>query len=138
MVKRKRGEAPTAGLPEMQRVRALLRSFVYNLYRLVNLGVRPNLGYPVRFSTEQGAIHSTSSRLPAFQPSPMRFPAAPLLLLLVVAPQAASAQPGTTLADRLDRIVEAAHVRDAFDGVVLVGRGDSVVYARAIGTADRA
>ncbi len=69
----------------------------------------------------------------------MRVPAFALLLsLLIVASQEANAQPDPTLAARLDRIIEAAHARDAFDGVVLVGRGDSVVYARAIGTADRA
>lgn len=57
------------------------------------------------------------------------------LLLLLAAPCAA--QPADSLSARLDRIVDAAHAAGAFDGVVLVGRGDSVVYERAVGTADR-
>ena len=43
VVKRKWGEALTARLPEMQRMQALVRGLVYNLYRLVVLGVRPAL-----------------------------------------------------------------------------------------------
>lgn len=41
VVKRKWGEALSARLPAMQRAQALLRGLVYNLYRLVVLGVRP-------------------------------------------------------------------------------------------------
>lgn len=43
VVKRKWGEALSARLPSMQRAQALLRGLVYNLYRLVGLGVRPTL-----------------------------------------------------------------------------------------------
>ncbi len=47
----------------------------------------------------------------------------------------ASAQP---LAERVGAVVEAAHVAGAFDGVVVVARGDSVLYAGAFGEANRA
>jgi hypothetical protein len=40
VVKRKWGEALTARLPGMQEAQALLRGLVYNVYRLVGLGVR--------------------------------------------------------------------------------------------------
>lgn len=43
VVKRKWGEALSARLPSMQQGQALLRGLVYNLYRLVGLGVRPTL-----------------------------------------------------------------------------------------------
>lgn len=43
VVKRKWGEALSARLPAMQRAQALVRGLVYNLYRLVVLGVRPTL-----------------------------------------------------------------------------------------------
>lgn len=46
VVKRKWGEALTARLPAMQRVQALLRGLVYNVYRLVVLGVRPIFATP--------------------------------------------------------------------------------------------
>ena len=46
VVKRKWGEALAARLPKMQEAQALLRGLVYNLYRLVNLGVRPTLAGP--------------------------------------------------------------------------------------------
>ena len=57
------------------------------------------------------------------------------LLLLLAAPCAA--QTADSLTARLDRIVDAAHAAGAFDGVVLVGRGDRVVYERGVGLADR-
>nr|WP_276510368.1 serine hydrolase domain-containing protein [Longimicrobium terrae] len=38
----------------------------------------------------------------------------------------------------MERIVTAHHARGAFDGVVLVGRGDRILFHRAIGQADRA
>ena len=41
VVKRKWGETLTARLPSMQEAQALVRGLVYNLYRLVVLGVRP-------------------------------------------------------------------------------------------------
>ncbi len=41
-------------------------------------------------------------------------------------------------AQRLDAAIQREHAAGRFDGVVLVGRGDSVVYQRAIGLADRA
>jgi hypothetical protein len=41
VVKRKWGEALPARLPAMQRAQALVRGLVYNVYRLVVLGVRP-------------------------------------------------------------------------------------------------
>jgi hypothetical protein len=41
VVKRKWGEALAARLPAMQEAQALVRGLVYNLYRLVVLGVRP-------------------------------------------------------------------------------------------------
>ncbi len=47
-----------------------------------------------------------------------------------------AAQP-SGLAARLDAVVDAAHAAGAFDGVVLVGRGDQVLYRRAVGLADR-
>ena len=43
VVKRKWGEALAARLPVMQERQALLRGLVYNLYRLVGLGVTPKL-----------------------------------------------------------------------------------------------
>lgn len=46
VVKRKWGERLTARLPSMQEVQALLRGLVYNVYRLVVLGVRPTLAAP--------------------------------------------------------------------------------------------
>lgn len=46
VVKRKWGERLTARLPAMQEAQALLRGLVYNLYRLVVLGVRPTLAGP--------------------------------------------------------------------------------------------
>lgn len=46
VVKRKWGEALTARLPAMQRAQALIRGLVYNVYRLVLLGVRPTLASP--------------------------------------------------------------------------------------------
>lgn len=46
VVKRKWGEALSARLPAMQESQALLRGLVYNLYRLVTLGVRPTLPTP--------------------------------------------------------------------------------------------
>ena len=46
VVKRKWGERLTARLPAMQETQALLRGLVYNLYRLVVLGVRPTLAGP--------------------------------------------------------------------------------------------
>ena len=46
VVKRKWGEALTARLPGMQEAQALLRGLVYNVYRLVSLGVRPILPSP--------------------------------------------------------------------------------------------
>ena len=57
------------------------------------------------------------------------------LALLLASPCAA--QPTDSLTARLNRLVGAAHAAGAFDGVVLVGRGDRVVYARAVGLADR-
>lgn len=46
VVKRKWGEALAARLPAMQERQALLRGLVYNLYRLVGLGVGPSLAPP--------------------------------------------------------------------------------------------
>ena len=46
VVKRKWGEALAARLPAMQERQALLRGLVYNVYRLVGLGVRPTLADP--------------------------------------------------------------------------------------------
>lgn len=46
VVKRKWGERLTARLPGMQEAQALLRGLVYNLYRLVVLGVQPTLAAP--------------------------------------------------------------------------------------------
>lgn len=46
VVKRKRGERLTARLPAMQAAQALLRGLVYNVYRLVGLGVRPTFAEP--------------------------------------------------------------------------------------------
>ena len=46
VVKRKWGEALAARLPAMQERQALLRGLVYNLYRLVGLGVTPRLATP--------------------------------------------------------------------------------------------
>ena len=46
VVKRKWGERLTARLPAMQEAQALLRGLVYNVYRLVNLGVAPRLAAP--------------------------------------------------------------------------------------------
>lgn len=43
VVKRKWGEALTARLPSMQQAQALLRGLVYNVYRVVRLGVAPTL-----------------------------------------------------------------------------------------------
>ena len=47
----------------------------------------------------------------------------------------ATAQP---LADRVDAVVQAAHTAGAFDGVVVLARGDTVLYAGAVGLAERA
>jgi len=52
------------------------------------------------------------------------------LLLALLAPGAASA---ATLAGRLDPLIESAHRSAHFDGIALVGTGDRIVYARAIG-----
>lgn len=46
VVKRKWGERLTARLPAMQEAQALLRGLVYNVYRLVGLGVQPTLATP--------------------------------------------------------------------------------------------
>jgi hypothetical protein len=46
VVKRKWGEGLTARLPAMQEAQALLRGLVYNVYRLVLLGVTPSLASP--------------------------------------------------------------------------------------------
>ena len=46
VVKRKWGERLTARLPAMQRAQALLRGLVYNLYRLIGLGIAPRLAAP--------------------------------------------------------------------------------------------
>ena len=46
VVKRKWGERLTARLPAMQEAQALLRGLVYNVYRLVLLGVEPRLVGP--------------------------------------------------------------------------------------------
>ena len=46
VVKRKWGEALAARLPVMQDRQALMRGLVYNLYRLVGLGVTPRLAAP--------------------------------------------------------------------------------------------
>ena len=46
VVKRKWGERLTARLPAMQEAQALLRGLVYNVYRLVVLGVGPTLALP--------------------------------------------------------------------------------------------
>jgi CubicO group peptidase (beta-lactamase class C family) len=56
-----------------------------------------------------------------------------LVLLLAVAASPSHAQTGETL----DAVLDEAHAAGTFDGVVLVGRGDRVVYHRAVGTADR-
>lgn len=58
----------------------------------------------------------------------MRLLAALLLAMLV-----SGAANGATLAQRLDPLVQAAHADRHFDGVVLVGQGDGIVYSRAIG-----
>lgn len=60
------------------------------------------------------------------------------LAVFVCAASSAAAQTADSLTARLDRIVDAAHAAGTFDGVVLVGRGDRVVYERAVGLADRA
>ena len=46
VVKRKWGEALTARLPAKQHAQALIRGLVYNVYRLVLLGVEPRLAVP--------------------------------------------------------------------------------------------
>ena len=46
VVKRKWGERLSARLPAMQEAQALLRGLVYNLYRLIGLGIRPRLASP--------------------------------------------------------------------------------------------
>ena len=46
VVKRKWGERLTARLPAMQERQALVRGLVYNVYRLVGLGVQPTLAGP--------------------------------------------------------------------------------------------
>ena len=61
----------------------------------------------------------------------------PLVLLALCLAGSASAQPADSLTTRLDRIVDAAHAAGAFDGVVLIGRGEETVYSRAVGLADR-
>ncbi|HEX8392886.1 MAG TPA: serine hydrolase domain-containing protein [Longimicrobium sp.] len=70
----------------------------------------------------------------------MRF----LLLAAALAPAQLASQsaapaspPAAPLSSRLEAVVAAHHARGAFDGVVLVGRGDQIVYQRAIGMADR-
>jgi len=60
----------------------------------------------------------------------LRLPLAVLAALLLAAPARAQA-------DSLDALIEAAHAAGTFDGIVLVGRGDRVVYRRAVGLADR-
>ena len=61
-----------------------------------------------------------------------------LLVLAVCGSLACPAsQAQQTAGDRLSALVDAAHARGEFDGVVLVARGDSVVYAGAAGVADR-
>lgn len=51
-----------------------------------------------------------------------------------------AASPKAATADRaaLDRLVDAEHAAARFDGEVLVGIGDEVVYRRVVGLADRA
>ncbi len=56
-----------------------------------------------------------------------------LLAALLCAPAAVAA----AAPDILDTLLRAAHAAGQFDGVVLVARGDDVLYRRAIGSADR-
>jgi CubicO group peptidase (beta-lactamase class C family) len=60
-----------------------------------------------------------------------------LWALLVLMATLSSAQAAEVSAAGLDAAVEREHVADRFDGVVLVGHGDQLVYQRAIGWADR-
>jgi len=56
-----------------------------------------------------------------------------LIAALLLALLASGAASGATLAERLDPLVEAAHHDQHFDGIMLVGQGDGIAYARAIG-----
>lgn len=56
------------------------------------------------------------------------------VMLTVLMPMLATAASST---DTLDAIVRNAHDAGQFDGVVLLGRDDDIVYRRAIGAADR-
>ncbi|MEM1126805.1 MAG: serine hydrolase domain-containing protein [Bacteroidota bacterium] len=66
----------------------------------------------------------------------MRRPLAFLLPVCLVLPILAAAAQPASLAS-LDAIIDEAHEAGTFDGVVLVARGDSVIYRRAVGLADR-
>jgi CubicO group peptidase (beta-lactamase class C family) len=68
----------------------------------------------------------------------MRLRTISLLLLAVLFTGAASAQPAPVPTERLDSLVTAYHDARLFNGAVLVGNGDSVAYARAVGDANRA
>lgn len=59
-------------------------------------------------------------------------------VLFVLGSLLAGAPAAQPLAERLDAVVQAAHDAGAFDGVVLVARGDQVLYARSAGFASRA
>ncbi|MEP7042920.1 MAG: serine hydrolase domain-containing protein [Dokdonella sp.] len=63
-------------------------------------------------------------------------PSCALVALLAVATPSPSAAASST-AGALEAQVRKAHDAGEFDGVVLVGRGDDVIYRRAIGLADR-
>ena len=61
---------------------------------------------------------------------------APLLLLAVLLTGPAVAQEAPVPTERLDSLVTAYHDARLFNGAVLVGRGDSVAYARTVGDAN--
>jgi CubicO group peptidase (beta-lactamase class C family) len=55
------------------------------------------------------------------------------LVALLLAVLVSGAANGATLPQRLDPLIQAAHSDRHFDGIVLVGQGDGIVYSRAIG-----
>ena len=60
-----------------------------------------------------------------------------ILSLITTACQTVDRHGKNSLPVHLDSLIMSWHDRGKFDGVILVGTGDSVVYEKAIGTADR-
>ena len=86
-------------------------------------------------STSNKDMSMKSSRRPL---STLLLGAALLLPMSAFAVRESESDTTLRLSSRLDSTVEREHAAGRFDGVVLVGRGNDIVYQRAIGFANRA